>query len=50
MAEPSSNNNAGMPNPNIGFSTTTTQGVDPSKVEGPSILDFGDMCLQYFFR
>ena len=43
MAEPSSNNNAGMPNPNIGFSTTTTQGVDPSKVEGPSILDFGDI-------
>jgi len=43
LSKPSSNNNAGMPDPNIGFSTTTTQGVDPSKVEGPSILDFGDI-------
>ncbi|OUW99555.1 MAG: hypothetical protein CBD88_00505 [Flavobacteriales bacterium TMED228] len=43
LSKPSSNNNAGMPNPNIGFSPSTTQGVDPSKVEGPSILDIGDI-------
>lgn len=43
LAEPSSNNNTGMSNPNIGFSNTTTQGADPSKVQGPSILDISDI-------
>lgn len=37
LSKPSGNN------PNIGFSPSTTQGVDPSKVQGPSILDIGDI-------
>jgi len=44
LAEPSSNNNAGMPNPNIGFSPNVTTGKsNPADIPGPSILNPSDL-------